>query len=125
MHILPRTDETMTDLPGISHQTLAGAAAGLAHLSVWRQTMAPGAATPPHRHDCEEVVIIESGSGELHMGGAIHPFAAGDRLVLEPNVDHMIVNSGSVALTTTAVFSTSPVAVFLPDGSPLPLPWSS
>jgi quercetin dioxygenase-like cupin family protein len=125
MHLLPPIEETIADLPGIAHQTLAGAAAGLRHLSVWRQTMAPGSATPPHRHDCEEVVIVEAGSGELHIGGAVHAFTAGARLVLEPNVDHMIVNSGSVPLTTTAVFSTSPVAVFLPDGSPLPLPWSS
>ena len=54
-------------LPGLQHQTLANADHGLAHLSLWRQTMAPGAATPPHRHDCEEVVLIESGSGELHL----------------------------------------------------------
>ena len=44
-------------IPGIAHITLASQADGLSELSVWRQSMSPGAATPPHHHDCDEVVL--------------------------------------------------------------------
>lgn len=112
-------------LPGIEHRTLAGADAGLSRLSVWRQSMEPGGATPPHRHDCEEVVVIESGCGELHIGGQIHRFGPDTTLVIPRDVPHQIVNSGETPLVSLAVFAVSPVQVCLPDGQPLDLPWRS
>jgi len=45
--------------------------------------------------------------------------------VIPRNADHQIVNTGREPLTLTAAFSTTPVAVFLPDGQPLALPWAS
>ena len=65
MYVFRNVDAARAAIPGIHHQTLAGQMSGLAHLSIWRQVMDAGAATPPHRHDCEEVVIVEAGSGEL------------------------------------------------------------
>jgi quercetin dioxygenase-like cupin family protein len=49
---------------------------------VWRQTLAPGAATPPHRHDCDEVVLCLSGWGEVHSDGAVQRFGADCTVVL-------------------------------------------
>lgn len=112
-------------LPGILHQTLANADLGLKHLSIWRQTMAPGAATPPHRHDCEEVVLIESGSGELHIGGEILAFGPDSTLAIPPNVDHQIFNTGAEPIVCVAAFSATPVEVVLPDGQAIALPWRS
>lgn len=43
-------------LPGLTHRTVAGPLQGLSTLEVWVQTVAPGAATPVHRHDCEEAI---------------------------------------------------------------------
>ncbi len=110
-------------LPGLQHQTLANADHGLAHLSLWRQTMAPGAATPPHRHDCEEVVLIESGSGELHLGGKTLAFGPDSTLVIPRNVDHQIFNTGTEPIVCVAAFAATPVVVVLPDGQPIDLPW--
>lgn len=119
-HQLPRAA-----LPGIEHQTLANADNGLSRLSVWRQSMAPGAATPPHRHDCEEVVLVEAGSGELHIGGKVIAFGPDSTLVIPPNADHQIFNTGADEMRTTAVFSATPVEVMLPNGEPIDLPWRS
>jgi mannose-6-phosphate isomerase-like protein (cupin superfamily) len=112
-------------LPGLMHQTLANADSGLKHLSVWRQTMVPGAATPPHRHDCEEVVLVETGSGELHMHGQVFPFGPDSTLVIPPNADHQIFNTGAEPMRTVAVFAVTPVEVQFPDGSVIDLPWRS
>ena len=125
MYVFRNVDAACAAIPGIQHQTLAGRASGLAQLSIWRQVMEGGAATPPHRHDCEEIVIVEAGSGELLVDGVAHAFGPGTTLVIPRNVDHQIVNTGEASMQTLAVFSVSPVAVFRPDGAPLPLPWNS
>jgi mannose-6-phosphate isomerase-like protein (cupin superfamily) len=125
MFILQNGQQPAAQLPGIHHKTLAGSAQGLRHLSIWRQEIAGGQATPPHHHDCEEVVLVASGQGELHIAGQMVPFGPEATLLIPPNVDHQILNTGKETLCITAAFSTSPVQVFLPDGQPLPLPWDS
>jgi quercetin dioxygenase-like cupin family protein len=125
MYVFRNVDAATAAIPGVRHQTLAGQASGLAQLSVWRQVLDGGAATPPHRHDCEEVVLVEAGSGELRVDGIAHPFGPGTTLVIPPAVDHQIVNTGTAPMHVVAVFSVSPVAVLRPDGEPLPLPWNS
>lgn len=125
MYVLDNTRQPEAALPGIRHVTLAGAADGLQRLSVWRQTIGAGEATPPHRHDCEEVVVVESGHGELHIAGAVHRFGPDTTLVIPPAADHQIFNTGEAPIRLTAVFSVSPVEVVFPDGSPLALPWRS
>ena len=125
MHVIANAARAKSELPGIEHLTLAGAAQGLARLSLWRQTMAPGSATPPHRHDCEEVVVVLEGSGELRIGGRTIAFGPDTTLVLPPSVPHQIFNTGSTPLKTIAAFSATPVGTFLPEGAPIALPWES
>jgi mannose-6-phosphate isomerase-like protein (cupin superfamily) len=125
MQVLENAGREQATLPGIEHLTLAGREQGLARLSVWRQSMAPGSATPPHRHDCEEVVLVLEGSGEVHIGGKVLAFGPDSTLVLPPDVPHQIFSTGSVPLITVAAFSATPVGTFLPDGEPLALPWKS
>ncbi|QDF97669.1 auxin-binding protein 1 [Azoarcus sp. DD4] len=125
MFVLDNARLPQAELPGIQHTTLAGSDNGLRHLSVWRQTIAAGEATPPHRHDCEEVVVIDSGRGELHAAGAVFAFGPDSTLVIPPNLDHQIINTGDAPIRLTAAFSVSPVTVVLPDGNMLELPWRS
>jgi mannose-6-phosphate isomerase-like protein (cupin superfamily) len=125
MQVLENATRARAELPGIIHLSVAGRELGLKALSVWRQTMAPGCATPAHRHDCEEVVLVTAGSGEVHIDGKIFPFGPDTTLVLPPNVPHQIFNTGGTPLETIAAFSATPVGTFLPDGAPLELPWGS
>lgn len=113
-------------IPGIRHATLAGSEQGLKALSVWQQIIAPGGATPPHRHDCEEVVMCSGGRGELRLGQARkQSFGPNQTVCIPRNALHQIVNTGDEPLAIVAVFSRSPVEVYLPDGEELSLPWSS
>lgn len=61
MNVIEQSRSVDTPLPGVAHATWAGQADGLEQISIWRQTLAPGAATPPHRHDCDEVVLCLQG----------------------------------------------------------------
>lgn len=114
-----------TPIPGILHATWAGSDDGLKTLSLWRQSIAPGGATPPHSHDCEEIVLCTAGRGEVHIGGQVHAFGPDQTVLLPPHVPHQIFSVGDVPLETTAVFAATPVGVALPDGSALELPWRS
>lgn len=114
-----------TVFPGIEHVTLAGSANGLRGLSVWQQSVAPGAATPPHRHDCEEVVLCTAGEGELHVAGRIERFGANTTVVIPANVDHQILSVGVEPLQFVAVLGMTPVDVQFSDGTPIELPWTT
>jgi quercetin dioxygenase-like cupin family protein len=125
MNVHDQTRPQTTAIPGVAHATWAGQAEGLSRLSVWRQTLAPGAATPPHRHDCEEVVLCLAGWGELHIGGTVQRFGAEQTVVLPAGDDHQLFNAGPMPLEIVGIFAASPVQVLLPDGQPLDLPWRS
>ena len=123
MNVIPQTPPAATPIPGVSHATWAGQDNGLQQLSVWRQSVAASAATPPHRHDIDEVVLCLSGRGELHIDGQVHTFRGGETLVLPRESMHQIFNVGDRPLEIVGVFGGSPVQTYLPDGSALPLPW--
>ncbi len=123
MYVLEQSPPLTSALPGIAHATWAGRADGFEQLSVWRQCMAPGTATPPHSHDCDEVVFCLAGEGELHVAGQALRFDASQLLVLPRGQAHQIFNTGSVPLETLAVFAQTPVPTAGPDGAELPLPW--
>jgi len=123
MYVHSQTSPSATPIPGLLHSTWAGKDEGLSQLSVWRQTIAPGGATPPHRHDCDEVVMCSAGEGELHIDGVVHQFSAGSTVTLSRNVMHQIFSVGSEAMEIVGVLAASPVEVFLPDGNKLDLPW--
>ena len=125
MYVIEQQRPQPTVLAGIAHATWAGAADGVANLSVWRQSLAPGGATPPHRHDCDEVVLCLGGAGEVHVDGQVHRFGERSTVVLPKGVVHQLFNVGAAPLETLGIFALSPVGTFLPDGPAIELPWRS
>jgi ketosteroid isomerase-like protein len=89
------------------------------------QTLAPGGATPPHYHECEEVIVVLRGSGQFLIAGHTIDFGSGTTLVAEPKVVHQLTNTGSDEMFLIAGLSETPARVFAPDGSVMALPWSS
>jgi len=123
MHIRPFESEPAYTIPGISTQAIAGRAQGMKNIEVWRSTMDPGSQTPLHYHDCEEVVMILSGSGILEVEGKQQPFKAGCTLLVPPKVVHQIINSGSEPIQMFVGLSETPGRTYTPDGQHIPLPW--
>ena len=110
-------------LPGLEHQTLAGGRDGLSGLEVWRQTIAAGAATPVHRHACEEVIVCLKGAAVCHYNGQEYHFKEDETLVIPSGVTHQICNAGDSELHIMAALAMAPVRVETPDNQPMALPW--
>ena len=125
MHVIQQDRPEPTELAGVAHATWAGSAQGLSQLSLWRQTLAPGSATPPHSHGCDEVVLCLAGTGEVHIDGEAHRFGADSTVVLPKGRVHQLFNVGPVPLETLGIFAATPVATHLPDGQAIDLPWRS
>jgi mannose-6-phosphate isomerase-like protein (cupin superfamily) len=125
MHVIRNDQRERIAFSGIEHVTLAGSDDGLSRLSIWRQSIAAGEGTPLHKHDCEEVVLVDAGSGELHIDGRVIAFGADSTLVIPPDVSHQIVNTGATEMKLVGVFSSAPVNTFFPNGARIELPWRS
>jgi quercetin dioxygenase-like cupin family protein len=123
MYVIDQPSPTPAPIPGLAHATWAGHDDGLQQLSLWRQTLAAGAATPPHRHDCDEVVLCLSGWGELHIDGQAQRFGADSTLVLPAGSEHQIFCVGPMALEIIGIFGATPVSTYTLDGQALDLPW--
>jgi quercetin dioxygenase-like cupin family protein len=123
MYVLEQARPIPAPIPGLAHATWAGHDEGLQQISIWRQTRAPGAATPPHRHDCDEVVLCQGGVGELQVEDQRHRFGADSTVVLPRGRLHQIVNVGAEPLEIVGIFGATPVGTFLPDGEVLAVPW--
>jgi quercetin dioxygenase-like cupin family protein len=123
--VLEQIRPATTPIPGVAHATWASAANGLGRLSIWRQTLAPGAATPPHSHDCDEVVLCLGGWGEVHTAGEVRRFGTDSTVVLPQGPVHQIFNAGPMPLEIIGIFAATPVVTLLPDGQAIALPWAS
>lgn len=110
-------------IPGIEHQSLAGPADGLRQLEVWSQRVAPGGATPMHRHDCEEVIVVLEGRGRYETPTSAEDFVAPAVLTVAANAVYQITNTGDGPMRLLAALSMAPVVVRTATGEVIPLPW--
>ena len=99
---------------------VATPAGGAQQIEMWRGRMDANAATPPHAHDAEEIVLILSGSGRATVADRELRYAAGDTLILPPDQVHQIfAETDSEFVSAVPIGSTA----WLPDGEMLDLPW--
>jgi quercetin dioxygenase-like cupin family protein len=124
MSVMQNSARQLFELPGLKHRTLAAGSDGLKRLEMWLQTLEPGAATPPHYHECEEVVVVLRGAGRFTVSGNVTDFGAGTTLIAPPNALHQLSNTGSEEMFLIAALSDTPARAFAPDGSVIPLPWA-
>lgn len=110
-------------LPGLSHRTVAGPQQGFERLEVWVQSVAPGAATPVHRHDCEEAIVVLEGTGALVLEGREEAFGPGQTLVIPRDAVHQVKSTGATPLRIVAALSAAPVRVHTATHERIPLPW--
>jgi len=71
--------------PGVRRQSFSSEEA-----TVSRYTFSPGASFPLHRHDQEQITLVESGSIELTVAGERRGMGAGDFSVVAKGAEHGI-----------------------------------
>ena len=75
-----------------------------AALAVVVEEIAPGDRIPLHRHAIDEVLIYESGAGEVVLGETREAVAAGAIAFVPAGVAHATINTGKDAIRLRAVF---------------------
>ena len=78
---------------------LAGDTPGSDKFVTGRLVLDPGQTPhPPHTHAEEEVMIIESGTGEIVVDGKVTHIGPGSVMYTTPNVSHGITNTGATPI---------------------------
>lgn len=72
---------------------------------VVRNEMDPGMQTFPHRHDCEQLVMIEKGRVLFHVGDEVHTLGPGSVCVIPPGVLHYADPVGPETVVNIDVFA--------------------
>jgi len=116
------TDLKKFEIMGNHMTGLATASRGATEIAVWRGITDPGAGTPPHTHDHEEVLVVLAGSATLTIDGQELSLGPGDTAIAPARVRHRFVNTGSGPLDVLAAMPLG-TRTFLPDGEELHAPW--
>lgn len=95
---------------------------GALEVAVWRNRTLAGEATPPHRHDHEQVIVVLAGRGVYREGSVEHPFAPGDVIVEPAETVHQLVAGEEVFEAIAAM--PAGTRTFTPEGEELYLPWA-
>jgi quercetin dioxygenase-like cupin family protein len=120
MSIFRNEQNEVHSLHGNHIAGLATPASGARQVELWRGRMDAQSASPPHRHDTEEVVLFLKGSGRATIADREVTFRAGDTVMLPAGVLHQLF-----ADTECEFVSAMPLGgtVRLPDGVVMDLPW--
>ncbi|HEY2774952.1 MAG TPA: cupin domain-containing protein [Candidatus Binatia bacterium] len=99
---------------------LATPSRGANQIEIWRGHMDADAATPPHAHDSEDVVLLLSGRRRATLDEKEIPYRAGDTMILPAHKVHQIfADSRTEFVNATRIGG----IVTLRDGEVLDLPW--
>ena len=93
---------------------------GARQVEMWLGRMDAGSATPPHRHDTEEIVHFIRGSGWACVDGREVPYGSGDTLMLPAGQVHQLFCETESEFVSAMLMGAT---VSLPDGVAMDLPW--
>jgi quercetin dioxygenase-like cupin family protein len=116
MTVIHRTQTSTTQTPNATMTTLASPTLGAATQALWRVDMRPGQSGPAHTFDAEQLWTVIEGAATIELGGAHHPIAAGDTVVMLAGVPRRVIadpEAGLVAIVT----ATAGARAILPDGT--------
>jgi quercetin dioxygenase-like cupin family protein len=124
MGVVRAADIPEFELMGNHMRGLATPSRGAAEVAVWRGVTEPGATTPPHTHDHEEVLVVLAGSGSANMDGEQVEVSPGDVLIVPPNKLHQLLGPAEGEPLDAIAVMPIGTRTFLPDGEELQAPWA-
>lgn len=123
MSVVTIAEREPVEIEGNLMRGLAVASTGAREVEVWEARMVAGAATPPHYHDAEEVVIVLAGSIEAEIDGETRAVGAGELVVVPAGAVHQLRNTAAGETRKIAVLGHAGAKTFWPDGTSLQTPW--
>jgi mannose-6-phosphate isomerase-like protein (cupin superfamily) len=94
MPVVSHQDAPRFELAGTHVVGLAAPSRGARETCAWRLTLAPGASSPDHTLDREEVFVALAGEARATLDGESHAVREGDGLIVPAGVAFTIENSG-------------------------------
>jgi mannose-6-phosphate isomerase-like protein (cupin superfamily) len=94
MPVIAHENAPRFDLAGTHVVGLASPSRGATETCAWRLTLAPGATSPDHTLDREEVFVALAGTARATLDGATHDVHSGDGLIVPAGVLFTIANTG-------------------------------
>jgi len=123
MPVLPAPTAPVHEIEGARFRSLATPSRGAAETAVWQVEIAPGAPATPHSLTREEIFHVLAGEAAITLDGAEHAVAAGDTIVVPPDVPVAIANPGAAPLRMLCVQPVGGQAK-LADGTAFTPPWA-
>ncbi|MDP9241908.1 MAG: cupin domain-containing protein [Actinomycetota bacterium] len=122
MPVVRSADNPTFDLQGNTIDGLAAPRSGCTETIMYRLTVPPGAETPAHSHDHEEVFHLAAGSLKTRLDDDAHDVRSGDTVIIPPGVRHSVRSTGPGAAALLCVMPAGTLFV-KPDGSGAVPPW--
>jgi quercetin dioxygenase-like cupin family protein len=94
MPVISSQDAPRYEVGGTHVVGLAAPSRGAQETCAWRLTLAPGASSPDHTLDREEVFVALAGEARATLDGMTHLVGEGDGLIVPAGVAFTIDNPG-------------------------------
>jgi len=117
-------DHPTFEIGGNAVTSFAAPARGAEEAALFQIELPPGGGLPPHRHDHFDVFTVTAGGGAMHLGDEVSTLAAGDSVVVPPDVLHWLV-AGDDGATIVVTMLAGTKLIREDDGSVVVPPWVS
>jgi mannose-6-phosphate isomerase-like protein (cupin superfamily) len=94
MPVISHKNAPRFELAGTHVVGIAAPSRGARETCAWRLTLAPGASSPDHTLDREEVFVVLAGEAHATLDGERHAVREGDGLIVPAGVAFTIANPG-------------------------------
>jgi quercetin dioxygenase-like cupin family protein len=122
MTVISADEAPKFDAGGTHVVGLAAPSRGAEETCVWRFTLDPGAASPPHSLDHEEIIIALGGQLEAAFGDERSVLGAGDALIIPAGREVVLSNPGSAPFEAIACLPVGAQGTV--DGEASAPPWA-
>jgi quercetin dioxygenase-like cupin family protein len=124
MKLIRQTDISAMETPGGNHTSaLVTTTLGAKEICVFKQRQQPGGQNPPHYHDREEVLLVQSGTITVTVDQQEVEMTPGDVLIVPEGVVHSVTTNGNVPSEWLLV-ARAGLRFFRPDGEEAFAAWA-
>ena len=122
MPVIARPEAPTHDLGDVRFTALATPSRGSSETAVWQVEIGVGAPAAPHSLTREEVFVVLAGRAGMSIGGVEATAEEGDAIVVPPDTDFALSNSGDVPLRLLCCLPVGGQARL--DGQTFTPPWA-